>query len=74
MALFLWEQRREEEQMQRVARDETLSRLPLRLQSGRVVELVALRGTTRPVSCCSQPAMDKRAGLVVPSRGEMGAS
>ncbi|CAI5946475.1 unnamed protein product [Closterium sp. NIES-64] len=50
VGLYLWEQRREEEQMGRVSRDETLSRLPLRLQSGKVVELVQLRGTTRPVS------------------------
>ncbi|CAI5474867.1 unnamed protein product [Closterium sp. Yama58-4] len=49
VGLYLWEQRREEEQMGRVSRDETLSRLPLRLQSGKVVELVQLRGTTRPV-------------------------
>ncbi|CAI5529105.1 unnamed protein product [Closterium sp. Naga37s-1] len=48
VGLYLWEQRREEEQMGRVSRDETLSRLPLRLQSGKVVELVQLRGTTRP--------------------------
>ncbi|CAI7741686.1 unnamed protein product [Closterium sp. NIES-53] len=49
VGLYLWEQRREEEQMGRVSRDETLSRLPLRLQSGKVVELVQLRGTTRLV-------------------------
>ena len=49
LALFLWEQRQEEEQLARVSRDETLSRLPLRLQSGKVVELVQMRGTTRPV-------------------------
>ncbi|GJP33710.1 hypothetical protein CLOM_g18232 [Closterium sp. NIES-68] len=49
VALYVWEQRREEEQMGRVSRDETLSRLPLRLQTGKVVELVQLRGTTRPV-------------------------
>ncbi|CAI5945140.1 unnamed protein product [Closterium sp. NIES-64] len=50
VGLYLWEQRREEEQMGRVSRDETLSRLPLRLQSGKVVELVQLRGTTRPAA------------------------
>ena len=49
LALFLWEQRKEEEQLAQVSRDETLSRLPLRLQSGKVVELVQMRGTTRPV-------------------------
>eukprot|EP00271_Cylindrocystis_brebissonii_P000805 TRINITY_DN1099_c1_g2_i1.p1 TRINITY_DN1099_c1_g2~~TRINITY_DN1099_c1_g2_i1.p1 ORF type:complete len:541 (+),score=98.68 TRINITY_DN1099_c1_g2_i1:117-1739(+) len=49
VALFLWDQRQEERQLERVSRDETLSRLPLRLSTSRVVELNELRGTTRPV-------------------------
>ncbi|MED6135944.1 Protein LOW PSII ACCUMULATION 1, chloroplastic [Stylosanthes scabra] len=41
--------RGEEEQMAQISRDETLSRLPLRLTTNRVVELVQLRDTVRPV-------------------------
>lgn len=36
--------------MVQITRDETLSRLPLRLSTNRVVELVQLRDTVRPVS------------------------
>ncbi|KVH94442.1 Protein of unknown function DUF3493 [Cynara cardunculus var. scolymus] len=39
----------EEEQLAQITRDETLSRLPLRLSTNRVVELVQLRDTARPV-------------------------
>lgn len=50
VALFRWDQRQEEAQMARVSRDETLSRLPLRLGAGgRVAELAQLRGSSRPI-------------------------
>ncbi|XP_020594876.1 protein LOW PSII ACCUMULATION 1, chloroplastic isoform X2 [Phalaenopsis equestris] len=47
--LFFWENKKEEEQLSQIARDETLSRLPLRLSTNRIVELVQLRDTARPV-------------------------
>lgn len=50
MALFFWDNKKEEEQLAQISRDETLSRLPLRLSTNRVVELVQLRDTVRPVS------------------------
>lgn len=50
MALFLWENKKEEEQLTQISRDENLSRLPLRLSTNRIVELVQLRDTVRPVS------------------------
>ncbi|CAM8933313.1 unnamed protein product [Rhodiola kirilowii] len=49
VALFLWDNKKEEEQIAQITRDETLSRLPLRLSTNRVVELVQLRDTVRPV-------------------------
>ncbi|KAH6558492.1 hypothetical protein KP509_1Z061600 [Ceratopteris richardii] len=49
VALFIWDTRKEEQQLIRISRDETLSRLPLRLNSNRVVELVQLRDTFRPI-------------------------
>ncbi|KAI5680422.1 hypothetical protein M9H77_01649 [Catharanthus roseus] len=49
VALFVWDNRKEEEQLAQISRDETLSRLPLRLSTNRVVELVQLRDTVRPV-------------------------
>ncbi|KAJ6390503.1 hypothetical protein OIU77_024668 [Salix suchowensis] len=49
VALFLWDNKKEEEQLAQITRDETLSRLPLRLSTNRVVELVQLRDTVRPV-------------------------
>ncbi|CAK7348283.1 unnamed protein product [Dovyalis caffra] len=49
VALFLWDNKKEEEQFAQITRDETLSRLPLRLSTKRVVELVQLRDTARPV-------------------------
>ncbi|KAK3041489.1 hypothetical protein RJ639_000466 [Escallonia herrerae] len=49
VALFLWDNKKEEEQLAQILRDETLSRLPLRLSTNRVVELVQLRDTVRPV-------------------------
>lgn len=36
-----------------ITRNETLSRLPLRLSTERIVELVQLRDTARPVSIVS---------------------
>ena len=50
MVLFLWDNKKEEEQLAQITRDETLSRLPLRLSTNRIVELVQLRDTVRPVS------------------------
>eukprot|EP01018_Ginkgo_biloba_P002679 Gb_01636 [translate_table: standard] len=49
VALFIWDNKKEEEQIAQISRDETLSRLPLRLSTNRVVELVQLRDTVRPV-------------------------
>lgn len=50
VALFFWDNKKEEEQLVQISRDETLSRLPLRLSTNRIVELVQLRDTARPVS------------------------
>lgn len=50
IAIYLWENKKEEEQISRITRDETLSRLPVRLANNRTVELSALRENTRPVS------------------------
>eukprot|EP00249_Psilotum_nudum_P035681 c5679_g1_i1 orf=430-1782(-) len=47
--LFIWDTKKEEEQIARTSRYETLSRLPLRLSTDRVVEVVQLRDTMRPV-------------------------
>ncbi|KAF3970043.1 hypothetical protein CMV_006216 [Castanea mollissima] len=49
VALFIWDNKKEEEQLAQISRDESLSRLPLRLSTNRVVELVQLRDTVRPV-------------------------
>ncbi|CAN6468348.1 unnamed protein product [Victoria cruziana] len=49
VALFIWDNKKEEEQLAQISRDETLSRLPLRLSTSRIVELVQLRDTARPV-------------------------
>lgn len=49
IAIYLWENKKEEEQISRITRDETLSRLPVRLANNRTVELSALRENTRPV-------------------------
>ncbi|XP_073100210.1 protein LOW PSII ACCUMULATION 1, chloroplastic isoform X2 [Elaeis guineensis] len=49
VALFIWDNRKEEEQLAQISRDETLSRLPVRLSTNRIVELVQLRDTARPV-------------------------
>uniref|UniRef100_A0A2P2JXF0 Uncharacterized protein MANES_01G216900 n=1 Tax=Rhizophora mucronata TaxID=61149 RepID=A0A2P2JXF0_RHIMU len=49
LALFFWDNKKEEEQIAQITRDETLSRLPLRLSTNRIVELVQLRDTVRPV-------------------------
>ncbi|XP_059295122.1 protein LOW PSII ACCUMULATION 1, chloroplastic [Lycium ferocissimum] len=49
VALLVWDNKKEEEQLAQILRDETLSRLPLRLSTNRIVELVQLRDTVRPV-------------------------
>ncbi|KAF3792869.1 LOW PSII ACCUMULATION 1 protein [Nymphaea thermarum] len=49
VALFIWDNKKEEEQLAQISRDETLSRLPLCLSTSRIVELVQLRDTARPV-------------------------
>ncbi|KAF5762865.1 putative tetratricopeptide-like helical domain superfamily, acetyltransferase A, auxiliary subunit [Helianthus annuus] len=49
VALYIWDNKKEEEQLAQISRNETLSRLPLRLSTNRVVELVQLRDTARPV-------------------------
>ncbi|GFP85618.1 protein low psii accumulation 1 chloroplastic [Phtheirospermum japonicum] len=49
VALFFWENKKEEEQLAQITRNETLSRLPLRLSTNRIVELLQLRDTARPV-------------------------
>ncbi|CAN0888969.1 Protein LOW PSII ACCUMULATION 1, chloroplastic [Linum grandiflorum] len=49
VALLVWDNKKEEQQLAQITRDETLSRLPLRLSTSRVVELVQLRDTYRPV-------------------------
>ncbi|KAL5561491.1 hypothetical protein UlMin_031238 [Ulmus minor] len=49
VALFLWDNKKEEEQLAQISRNETLSRLPLRLSTNQIVELVQLRDTVRPV-------------------------
>ncbi|CAI0460220.1 unnamed protein product [Linum tenue] len=49
VALFIWDNKKEEQQLAQITRDETLSRLPLRLSTNRVVELVQLRETVRPL-------------------------
>ncbi|KAJ3669528.1 hypothetical protein LUZ60_011478 [Juncus effusus] len=49
VALFLWDNKKEEEQLAQISRDEILSRLPLRLSTNRMIQLVELRDTARPV-------------------------
>lgn len=49
VALFIWENRKEEQQITVISRNETLSRLPVRLSTNRITELVQLRDITRPV-------------------------
>ncbi|KAK1280789.1 hypothetical protein QJS04_geneDACA019701 [Acorus gramineus] len=49
VALFIWDNKKEEEQLAQITRDETLSRLPLRISTNRIIELVQLRETARPV-------------------------
>lgn len=50
VALFFWDNKKEEEQLAQITRDETLSRLPLRLSTNRMIQLIELRDTARPVS------------------------
>ncbi|KAL6884687.1 hypothetical protein ACP4OV_010623 [Aristida adscensionis] len=49
VALYFWENRKEEKQITQISRNETLSRLPVRLSTNRIIELVQLRDITRPV-------------------------
>ncbi|KAL5228263.1 hypothetical protein ABZP36_016528 [Zizania latifolia] len=49
VALFFWENKKEEQQITQISRNETLSRLPVRLSTNRITELVQLRDITRPV-------------------------
>jgi len=58
--LFRLDTQKEEEQIVRISRDETLSRLPLRMQSGRIVELVQLRDSSRPVRKSENLRTDRR--------------
>ncbi|KAM3328771.1 hypothetical protein ACQJBY_026102 [Aegilops geniculata] len=48
VALFFWENKKEEEQITNISRNETLSRLPVRLSTNRITELVQLRDISRP--------------------------
>ncbi|RLM93776.1 protein LOW PSII ACCUMULATION 1, chloroplastic [Panicum miliaceum] len=49
VALYFWENKKEEKQITQISRNETLSRLPVRLSTNRIIELVQLRDITRPV-------------------------
>eukprot|EP00252_Welwitschia_mirabilis_P007436 TRINITY_DN18791_c0_g1_i1.p1 TRINITY_DN18791_c0_g1~~TRINITY_DN18791_c0_g1_i1.p1 ORF type:complete len:487 (-),score=97.17 TRINITY_DN18791_c0_g1_i1:173-1564(-) len=49
LALFIWDNKKEEEQMAQISREEVLSRLPLRLSTNRIVELAQLREACRPL-------------------------
>jgi hypothetical protein len=50
VALYFWENKKEEKQITQISRNETLSRLPVRLSTNRIIELVQLRDINRPVS------------------------
>lgn len=50
VALYFWENKKEEKQITQISRNETLSRLPVRLSTNRIMELVQLRDIARPVS------------------------
>ncbi|KAJ7570090.1 hypothetical protein O6H91_01G106600 [Diphasiastrum complanatum] len=49
VTLYIWDSKKEEEEMLQITRNETLSRLPVRLATNRIVELAQLREFTRPV-------------------------
>ncbi|KAK3164352.1 hypothetical protein QOZ80_1AG0016450 [Eleusine coracana subsp. coracana] len=49
VALYFWENKKEEKQITQISRNETLSRLPVRLSTNRIIELVQLRDINRPV-------------------------
>lgn len=61
VALFIWENKKEEEQLAQITRNETLSRLPLRLSTNRIIELVQLRDTARPVILAGEKEVVSRA-------------
>nr|CAB3473112.1 unnamed protein product [Digitaria exilis] len=48
VALYFWENKKEEKQITQISRNETLSRLPVRLSTNRIIELVQLRDINRP--------------------------
>ncbi|KAJ6972978.1 hypothetical protein NC653_033342 [Populus alba x Populus x berolinensis] len=48
VALFFWDNKRGEEQLAEITKDETLSSLPSHLSTNQVVKLVQLRDTVRP--------------------------
>ncbi|GJS62348.1 protein low PSII accumulation 1, chloroplastic [Tanacetum coccineum] len=53
VALYIWDNKKEEEQLAQITRNETPSRLHLRLSTNRVVELVQLRDPAIPVNILS---------------------
>ncbi|KAL3572420.1 hypothetical protein D5086_026324 [Populus alba] len=63
VALFFWDNKRGEEQLAEITKDETLSSLPSHLSTNQVVKLVQLRDTVRPVVLAGKetvsPAMQK---------------
>uniref|UniRef100_J3KZT1 Uncharacterized protein n=1 Tax=Oryza brachyantha TaxID=4533 RepID=J3KZT1_ORYBR len=61
VALYFWENKKEEQQITQISRNETLSRLPVRLSTNRITELVQLRDITRPVILAGSKASVTRA-------------
>ncbi|CAD6231386.1 unnamed protein product [Miscanthus lutarioriparius] len=61
VALYFWENKKEEKQITQISRNETLSRLPVRLSTNRIIELVQLRDVTRPVILAGSKASVTRA-------------
>uniref|UniRef100_A0A0E0MW61 Uncharacterized protein n=1 Tax=Oryza rufipogon TaxID=4529 RepID=A0A0E0MW61_ORYRU len=61
VALYFWENKKEEQQITQISRNETLSRLPVRLSTNRIIELVQLRDITRPVILAGSKASITRA-------------
>nr|ACN30638.1 unknown [Zea mays] len=61
VALYFWENKKEEKQITQISRNETLSRLPVRLSTNRIIELVQLRDITRPVILAGSKASVTRA-------------
>lgn len=61
VALYFWENKKEEKQITQISRNETLSRLPVRLSTNRIIELVQLRDITRPMILAGSKASVTRA-------------